>query len=109
MVLTACSALSLVTGLVCHHRRRNRFHRLDASVGASGPHGFAVRAQRHSSLDMPRPPHPAPNVRDDRDTPLMRDGMRGYAADLGLKSTVTRWHDGQISVATYCALSEATA
>jgi hypothetical protein len=43
VVLTVSSALSLVTGLSCHHRRRNLFHRLDASVGASGPHGFAVR------------------------------------------------------------------
>jgi hypothetical protein len=45
MVLTASSALSLVTGLVCHHRRRDAKHhrQLDASVGASGPHGFAVR------------------------------------------------------------------
>jgi hypothetical protein len=24
---------------------------------------------------MPRPSHPAPYVRDDRDTPLKRDGM----------------------------------
>ena len=24
---------------------------------------------------LPRPPHPVPNVRDDRDTPLSRDGM----------------------------------
>jgi hypothetical protein len=24
---------------------------------------------------MPRPPHPEPNVRDDRDTPLKRDGI----------------------------------
>jgi hypothetical protein len=43
VVLTVSSALSLVTGLSCHHRRRNCFHRLDASVGASGPHGSAVR------------------------------------------------------------------
>src|ERR1700691_3320477 len=45
MVLTVSSALSLVTGLVCHHRRRDAKHhrQLDASVGASGPHGFAVR------------------------------------------------------------------
>src|ERR1700720_2622650 len=28
---------------------------------------------------LPRPPHPVPNVRDDRDTPLSRDGM---AADI---------------------------
>ncbi len=25
---------------------------------------------------LPRPPHPAPNVRDDHDTPLLWDGMR---------------------------------
>ena len=43
MVLTVSSALSLVTGLVCHHRRRNFFRQLDASVGASGPNGFTVR------------------------------------------------------------------
>jgi hypothetical protein len=56
MVLTAYFALSLVTGLVCHHRFAD-FQRvwpgwaalasakLDASVGASGPHDFAVRAR----------------------------------------------------------------
>jgi hypothetical protein len=54
MVLTVSFALSPVTGLVCHRRRRNEapprarlgkgaFRRLDASVGASGPHDFAVR------------------------------------------------------------------
>ena len=45
MVLTAYFALSPVTGLVCHrHRRDAKHHRqLDASVGASGPHDFAVR------------------------------------------------------------------
>jgi len=88
MVLTAYFALSPVTGLCCHrHRRDAKHHRqLDASVGASGPHDFAVRAQCHSSFDMPRPPHPAPNVRDDRETPLCtgRDGER-YAGDLGQK------------------------
>src|SRR3954452_16339542 len=36
-------ALSQVTGLVCHLRARNDFRELDASVGASGPHDFAVR------------------------------------------------------------------
>jgi hypothetical protein len=53
MVLTVYSALSLVTGLVCHHRRRNLFHQLDASVGASGPHGFAVRRTTLSSVAPP--------------------------------------------------------
>ena len=44
MVLTAYSAL-LVTGLSCHRRPCDvqHHHELDASVGASGPHGFAVR------------------------------------------------------------------
>ena len=44
MVLTVSFALSLVTGLCCHHRPRESPSReLDASVGASGPHDFAVR------------------------------------------------------------------
>ena len=54
MVLTVSFALSLVTGLVCHHRRRNEaplrarlgkgaFRRLDASVGASGPHDYILK------------------------------------------------------------------
>jgi hypothetical protein len=43
MVLTVSFVLSPVTGLCCHCRQRNYFHQLDASVGASGPHDFAVR------------------------------------------------------------------
>src|SRR5476651_2847036 len=53
MVLTAYVALSPVTGLFCHRRLRIKFclspvgptqlRELDASVGASGPHDFAVR------------------------------------------------------------------
>jgi hypothetical protein len=37
---------------------------------------------------MPRPPHPVPYVRDDRETPLCvgRDGGR-YVGDLGRKRT----------------------
>jgi hypothetical protein len=39
-------------------------------------------------LTLPRPPHPAPNVRDDREAPLLwaRDG-EGYASDLGQAKT----------------------
>jgi hypothetical protein len=33
--------------------------------------------QRRSSKAHARPPHPVPNVRDDRETPLMWDGMAG--------------------------------
>jgi len=49
---------------------------LDASVGASGPHDFTVRVSAVRQRTPPRPLHPAPNVRDDRDTPLLwgRDG-----------------------------------
>ena len=79
MVLTVSFVLSLVTGLDCHHHPcdAKHHHELDASVGASGPHDFAVRTQCHSSAlnlraDMQRPSRPAPNVRDDRDTPLLR-------------------------------------
>jgi hypothetical protein len=43
MVLTAYFALSPVTGLSCHRRQWSYLHQLDASVGASGPHDFAVR------------------------------------------------------------------
>jgi hypothetical protein len=85
MVLTGSSALSLVTGLVCHHRKRKiSSANLNASVGASGPHGFAVRVNAPRPAHHPRPPHPAPNVRDDREPPLLRerDGNR-YASDLG--------------------------
>ena len=83
MVLTVSFALSPVTGLFCHRRKRDAKHhrQLDASVGASGPHDFAVRRERHSSgalfarLTLPRPSHPAANVRDDRETPLYGCGM----------------------------------
>jgi hypothetical protein len=84
--------LSPVTGLFCHRRFAEKVPaKLDASVGASGPHDFAVRAllqakasgglsaealakaeSTRSSRALSRPPHPAPNVRDDRDTPLSR-------------------------------------
>jgi hypothetical protein len=43
MVLTVSFALSPVTGLSCHRRLRIITRQLDASVGASGPHDFAVR------------------------------------------------------------------
>src|SRR5580700_11169742 len=44
--------------------------RLDTSVGVPGPHAFSVRIKRPRQEHHQRPPHPAPNVRDDRETPL---------------------------------------
>ena len=41
--VTTYSVLSPVTGLSCHRRYAENPAQLDASVGASGPHGFAVR------------------------------------------------------------------
>ncbi len=70
MVLTVSFALSPVTGLVCHRHKRDVSRELDTSVGVSGPHDFAVRAHAARLAAHPRPPHPAPNVRDDRETPL---------------------------------------
>jgi hypothetical protein len=71
--------------LDCHRRPREALasHELDASIGASGPHDFAVRVAPFVLRAPARPPHPAPYVRDDRDTPLLwaRDGRAG-SADL---------------------------
>ena len=54
--------LSPAIGLFCHRRRRNAEHyrQLDASVEASGPHGFAVRGKRIRLLRyrVHRIPHP---------------------------------------------------
>src|SRR6266702_4732846 len=103
MVLTVSFAL-LVTGLVCHRHQRiksclspvgpTRLRELDASVGASGPHDFAVRCNISRPLAVDRSqafrqPAPAttlrakrcrvhrtpPRVRDDHDTPLWWGGM----------------------------------
>src|SRR5258708_13002704 len=50
MVLTAYIVLSPVTGLSCHRHWRSYLRQLDASVGASGPHDFAVRKSALSSV-----------------------------------------------------------
>ena len=72
MIFSVSFALSLVIGLCCHHHWRDAKHhcQLDASVGASGPHDFAVRRNIIRLVTLPRSSHPVPNVRDDRETPL---------------------------------------
>jgi hypothetical protein len=76
---------------------RKNLRRLDAGVEASGPHDFTVREQHLSSArpviahgpfdppcdhvarkTLPRPPHPVPYVRDDRETPLDGTGWREF-------------------------------
>ncbi len=51
---TAYFALSLGTGLSCPHREADRSISLSASVGAPGPHDFAVRKPHRSSCDAAR-------------------------------------------------------
>ena len=65
--------ISPVTGLSCHRRLRSCLHRLDTSVGASGPHDFAVRirAIRQKRIRIHRIP---PRGRDDRESPLWWGG-----------------------------------
>jgi hypothetical protein len=73
--------LSPVTGLFCHRRRRNCFRQLDASVGASGPHDFAVRIGIARLATPTRPSRPAPNVRGDcAYAPLSGAGRRKLVA-----------------------------
>jgi hypothetical protein len=61
-----------------HHRQ------LDASVGASGPHGFAVRKMSTFVNALLTSTASRANVRDDHDTPLpMGAGLRDYGSDLG--------------------------
>jgi hypothetical protein len=74
MVLTAYFALSPVIGLSCHRRQRDAkassptwHQRRDARTTRLRRPRDAVRLSAH-----PRPSHPAPNVRDDREAPLER-------------------------------------
>jgi hypothetical protein len=70
MVLTVSFVLSPVTGLfvtvACSFHRQ-----LDASVGASGPHDFAVRRTARSSAALPASTASRTDVRDDREAPLL--------------------------------------
>jgi hypothetical protein len=77
MVLTVSSVLSLVTGLSCHHHPRDAervFADLNASVGASGPHGFAVREQARFVSRAAASTASRRNVRDDAYAPLIEAG-----------------------------------
>jgi hypothetical protein len=85
MVLTVSFVLSLVTGLSCHHRKRNAqaLSPLDISVGMSGPHDFAVREMALSSKHQSRPPHPVPTFVTIAKRPSVAPDGYGYRFDLG--------------------------
>ena len=73
MVLTASFVLSPVIGLSCHRPRRDAKHhrQVDASVEASGPHDLAVHLTRVRLFAPEASTASPPNVRDDRETPLL--------------------------------------
>ena len=91
MVLTAYFVLSPVTGLFCHRRLVDTSTKLDASVGASGPHDFAVRfgTVRYRRFHVHRI---LTRVRDDREPPLCGTGRGDYISDSGFgKSEYFLW------------------
>jgi hypothetical protein len=70
--------ISLVA-MLCHHRRRFLTRRLDASLGAPGPHDFAVRECPYvalSRLKHSRPPQPAPTFVTFASAPLAGQDAR---------------------------------
>jgi hypothetical protein len=74
MVLTVSFALSPVTGfLATVAPEKLASQELDASVGASGPHDFAVRLTRHSSKALQASTASRPTLMT-WPTPLCRDG-----------------------------------
>src|ERR1700733_7949864 len=77
MVLTVSFALSPVTGLVCHRHLADTSAKLDASVGASGPHDFAVRVSAIRQKAHPRPSHPNPTFVTIAKRPFVWAGMAG--------------------------------
>src|SRR3979411_1704295 len=105
MVLTVSFGLSSVTGLVCHRRERICLRSLDTSVGASGPHDFAVRisAVRPQHISVHRIPFPTsvtiasrPSLGTRRDAQLadlgqlgsgifLRKGMDSRTGDLPVR------------------------
>jgi hypothetical protein len=73
--------LSLETGLIASICANAHASRISASTGAPEPHDFTVRTgmfvgAKKSRCNPTRPPHPAPDVRDDARTSLCmgRDG-----------------------------------
>jgi hypothetical protein len=83
LVLTASFALSPETGLIASVADRSSSAGL-ASASGCQDHTTSPSAFRNVRLSsQKRPPHPAPNVRDDRETPLIEGGDGApYASDF---------------------------
>jgi hypothetical protein len=96
--------ISPVTRLCCHRRERIVPVHLTPTLGRQD-HTISPSAMCCSSDNTPRPSHPAPNVRDDRETPLLwvRDA-REHGFDLPDGATekfASPWHDGQFAHEVY--------
>jgi hypothetical protein len=92
--VTAYLALSPATGLSCRRHPRKCFRELDASVGASGPHAFAVRTPAPSSKRRLRPPHPAPTSVTIAIRPSCGCGMARYTPVIWVRRKPKYFCDG---------------
>jgi hypothetical protein len=72
MVLTVSFGLSPVTGLCCHRRLANASRNLTPASGRQDHTTSRSAYDITRRLMSRRPSHPAPNVRDDREAPLLR-------------------------------------
>ena len=80
---TAYFVLSLATGFfVTIIPKKLASQELDASIGASGPHDFAVRLTRCSSKALWRPPHPIPTFVTMANAPPPGPDGWGHEGDL---------------------------
>jgi hypothetical protein len=99
MVLTAYIALSPVTGLFCHRRQRikalsarsgsQNLRKLDASVGASGPHDFAVR-EPAPFVDAPVVAHGKPPCDPARASAGASTASRSASVTIAIRPSVGR-------------------
>jgi hypothetical protein len=112
-VLTLMARSPRGPGLIAPVIARLVTARLGLSVGRPGPHAFASASApfvrtRHSRAPPMRPSHPAPNVRDDREAPLLIEhgtarimlpisGKVKLIFDNQHYATAASCHDGQSS------------
>jgi hypothetical protein len=85
---------------------RQHYRQLNVSIETSEPHGFVVRLACARPSHVRRPPHPAPNVRDDRETPLLRSTgcESGYscfylAVKVNSENPKLMWHGANPGIA----------
>src|SRR5260221_6790851 len=79
--------ISPVTGLFCHRHLRVVSRKLSASVGAPGPHDFAVRRNVARLVDTAASIASHPHVRDDAYAPLAEAGPRKKLPNEGSMKT----------------------